>query len=107
MNILPSSPLIAASLAGSDRATMHQLASSTATETNSAQTAARETVDSVDKGNASGDSGADGRQTLDTFERQKPDSEPDSDDILNKSAPVTAPGAGLLPGGGGHLDFRA
>lgn len=107
MNILPSSPLIAASLAGSDRAAMHQLASSTATETTSANSAASESVDSIDKGKASGDSGADGRQTLDTFERQKHDSEPESDDHVNKSAPVTAPGAGLLPGGGGHLDFTA
>ncbi len=107
MNVLPSSPLLAASLAGSDRAAMHQLASSTATETTSANSVTSETVDSIDKGNASGDSGADGRQTLDTFERQKHDSEPDADDNVNKSAPATAPGAGLLPCGGGHLDFRA
>ena len=107
MNILPSSPLFAASLAGSDRAATHQLASSTATETNSANSAASKTVDSIDKGNASGDSGADGRQTLDTFERQKHDSEPESDDNVNKSAPNISPGSGLLPSGGGHLDFRA
>ena len=107
MNILPSSPLIAASLAGSDRAAMHQLANSTATETTSANSATSETVDSIDKGNASGDSGADGRQTLDTFERQKQNSGPESDDNVNKSAPTTASGLGLLPSGGGHLDFKA
>jgi len=107
MNILPSSPLMAASLAGSDRAASQQLAGSTAAETTAANASARETVDSIDKGNASEDSGADGRQTLDTFERQKRDSDPETDDDVTKPVAATAVGIGIPSGSGGHLDFTA
>jgi len=107
MNILPSSPLMAASLAGSDRAASQQLAGATASETTAANASARETVDSIDKGNASEDSGADGRQTLDTFERQKRDSDPESDENVTKQVAATAISLGLPGGSGGHLDFTA
>jgi hypothetical protein len=107
MNIQPSLTSTAAALAGSDRAASHQLASFAPNGTNSANSATGETVDSIDKGNASGDSGADGRQTLDTFERQKEDSDLESDENANQTPPVTAIGTGLLPGGGNHLDFKA
>jgi len=73
MNIPPLPPNFAAAIAGVDRAAQSQVAKSSTSEPGSIAPAATKNVDSIDKGNASNDSGADGRQLLDTFEQRKRD----------------------------------
>ena len=95
----------AASLAGAARGASDQPASTSGPD--AANLTTSETVDSIDKGNASEDSGADGRQTLDTFERQHHEPTPQADDHSKTEVAATASHAVASPGSGGHLDFRA
>lgn len=102
MNVYPSPSVAASSIAGTDRATNANLAAASRTEAVTSGTSRTETVDSIDKGNGSEDSGADGRQTLDTFERRHQD-DADSEEPQNApdSPKTSAPRPGSL------LDFKA
>lgn len=95
-----------ASIAGTAKATSAASPATLAAE-KAALPNRSETVDSIEKGNRSEDSGADGRQTLDTFERRQdePDLEPEAetpapaDELLRPLDPTARTG--------GHLDFTA
>ena len=80
MNIPPLPPNFAAAIAGVDRAAQSQVAKSSTSERGTEAPAATKNVDSIDKGNASNDSGADGRQLLDTFERRKREDEEEAEE---------------------------
>jgi hypothetical protein len=112
MNIAPLPPTVAASIAGTDRAASAHVARSSAAEsaTKTASIKQAETVDSIDKGTASSDSEADGRQMLDTFERHTRDDEPKDDPAQDgqdnsKSDVMHQPKE--TPGGPTRIDFIA
>ena len=75
MNINPIPSSIAASIAGSDRAATTHLANTSKSENLALNSTVSESVDSIDKGNSAEDKDADGKQTLDTFERQRREQE--------------------------------
>lgn len=102
MNIYPHPSVAASSIAGTDRAANVNTAAASRTEAVTSNTSRTETVDSIDKGNGSEDSGADGRQTLDTFERRHQD---DADSEEPQNAPA-APQVST-PRPGSQLDFKA
>ena len=106
MNIPSLPPAVTASIAGLDRAAAEKVALSSAPTTSVANSTSSETVDSIDKGNASEDSGADGRQTLDTFERRQPEENERLDDASD--AEITVPPLpSQCPTLGVRLDFTA
>lgn len=102
MNIYPHPSIATSSIAGTDRAANVNSAAASRAEAVASNANRTETVDSIDKGNGSEDSGADGRQTLDTFERQHQD-DADSEEPQNapESPKTSAPRPGSL------LDFTA
>lgn len=117
MSIPPVASLnIAASIAGTDRAASAELASihakggGGATASGAADTIVEQT-EKITKSELSGDSDADGRQTLDTFERQQhgdPDPQPnDRDDQDNVANDSSAPLNLIInrPTLGGHIDL--
>ncbi len=106
MNIPALPSAVVTSLAGTDRATAQHAAISSAPENNAHNVAASESVDSIDKGNASEDSGADGRQTLDTFERRQRDKDiPIAEQEEEKIS--VGPLADSTPHVGGRIDLTA
>ena len=119
MSIPPiSNHAIAASIAGTDRAAASEVASGAAKRDGSihAATSAEGIVEKAEKvkpGDASGDSEADGRQMLDTFERQhRGEDEPDPAATGDADPP---PADSLPPGNrppsppmpGDHIDLTA
>ena len=107
MNIplLPSS--IVASIAGSDFAASQRVAAASTSEKSVQGIAGVETVDSIDKGNESADSEADGRQTLDTFERHQPE-DPDESNAELATEVVSIPAlSDPTTSVGTRLDFSA
>jgi|GEM_PF-3338037 len=107
MNIPPLPPIMAASIAGTERAANAHVANSQSAESSTTSSSIKqaETVDSIDKGTASGDSEADGRQTLDTFERQTRDDEPKGDPDNSNTVVIDKPKANA--GGQSRIDFTA
>ncbi len=114
MSIPPVASLnIAASIAGTDRAASAEVASGHAkggggaTASGAAETIV-EQAEKITKSELSGDSDADGRQTLDTFERrQHEDSERDQEDQETYSDGL-AHNLNLIvnrPTLGGHIDL--
>lgn len=110
MNIPPLPPSITASIAGTDRAAGDRVTVASTSDNSPHYVADNETVDSIDKGSASDDSEADGRQTLDTFERHTPDEDEDREEEKSLD---TAPALPPLPPStnptttGARLDFSA
>lgn len=102
MNIYPHSSVAVSSIAGTDRAANVNTAAASRTEAVTSNANHTETVDSIDKGNSSEDSGADGRQTLDTFERRHQD---DADSEEPQNAPDSPTPSAPRPGS--LLDFKA
>lgn len=107
MNIPPLPPSFIASIAGTDRAAADRVSVSSTAETSPHYVADSETVDSIDKGSASDDSEADGRQTLDTFERHPRDDQDEREEALAvaNSPAIAPPHAPTTPGA--RLDFTA
>ncbi len=75
MNLPPISSSFASSLAGSVKSSGDKASSDAAQSNTVEHQAAQLQVDGVIKSNASGDSEADGRQLLDTFEQHSNDEE--------------------------------
>jgi len=109
MNIPPLPPTTIASLAGSDRAASANIAQSSSAERASANAASNaklgKNVDSIDKGNASDDKDADGRQLLDTFERQKQKDEDPKDQTKTSKKEIGS--SNTTQSVRGHIDFTA
>ena len=105
MNIPALPPTTTSSIAGVDRAVAEKVAISSTASNSTANPARHQTVDSIDKGNASEDSGADGRQTLDTFERQSQDESPEVENEDSPAATTDVPHD--LSGARLRLDFQA
>lgn len=107
MNIPPLPPITAASIAGTQLAANAHVANSHAAESSTTNSSIKqaETVDRIDKGTASGDSEADGRQMLDTFERRKRDDEPQDESIQPKVVVTDEPKANAE--GHTRIDFIA
>ncbi len=114
MSIPPVSSLnIAASIAGTDRAANAGVASSHAKGGGGANASGVadsivEQAEKINKSELSGDSDADGRQTLDTFERRRHD-EPEHDQKDEEtSSNGSPPNLDLIvnqPTLGGHIDL--
>jgi hypothetical protein len=107
MTIPPLPPISLASIAGADRAASSKMAQASLTENAASNItsarAADKSVEGVEKDLASGDSEADGRQMLDTFERNSQDE--DSDDQTRTPAAIANPKQERE--NTSHIDFTA
>jgi len=106
MSIPPLPPSIVSSIAGTSRAVSQRAADVSQGEPAPVTVKGSETVDSIDKGQGSDDSEADGRQLLDTFERRKENDaqENEGEDSRKKLARESVIGDGTEKG---HIDFTA
>jgi hypothetical protein len=116
MSIPPLPPSIVSSIAGTSRAALQRATDVSQGEPAPVTVKGSETVDSIDKGQGSNDSEADGRQLLDTFERRNENEvekneveknegeENEGEDSQKKLARESAIGDGAEKG---HIDFTA
>jgi hypothetical protein len=113
MSISPLSMNIAASIAGTDRAASLEVASSHAkggigATASTAADSINEQAEKITKSELSGDSDADGRQTLDTFERRRhgeSDRLDEDQESINHALPQPVDLIINRPTLGGHIDL--